>query len=340
MTDSSHSDVRFDDARPASETPGWNLACDYGFEPTQDIADNDAVWIAPDLLIALNAWRKRHDLAPLLFEAPPADWLSSLPIGLTGRKAVSATVSHIRSWTAFPEGLGERPWSQLGNGRVPEFRAARRTLAELQGDLRDAPDDSLISVNAHIPAIAEEWCVIIRDGVAAASCGYCVHPSLNPESHDILTVFDGARFHETYRAIAEAKASAAAQSSHLGNASIIVGFQDTEAWRTPDKRNTPTITERVSDLSLFRTSSPSPAAFILEVDPVWCTTPYPFRTVEENRSFLETIADSRVRQRDDGLFETSHGPTRTVPADNVYEPDPWMIRHHIHRYDGVEKPAL
>ncbi|WEV42432.1 hypothetical protein OZX57_02970 [Bifidobacterium sp. ESL0682] len=369
MTNSSHRTANFrtveaeyigDTEYGGTGSSAWNLACDYGFQPEQNIADEDAVWIAPDLLIALNAWRRRHNMPSLLFEAPTADWLSSLPVELTGRKAVTTTVSDIQNWTAFPKRFGERPWSQLGNGRVPEFRAARRTLPVLQHDLQNAPDDSSISINTHIPSITEEWCIIIHNGIAVASSGYCIHTSDAPESHDILTVFDGAQFHEEYRALAESQATAAAQISQLNNASIIVGFRDLDvmptdkAWANQNKsevntslpdthlttlhhssiRSLASETDAVPDTSLPSTSAQSPAAFVIEADPIWCTTPYPFHTAEETHAFLQAIADSRIQHQPAGTSQTQSRHSQTVQAENVYSPDPWMVRHNAHRYDA------
>lgn len=296
------------------KTTHWNVTYDYGFEPVRSIADNDAVWITADLLIAQNTWRARYGFPPILLEAPSADWLAKLPKSLTGRTVITTTVCEIRKWDKLPDGLGERPWSQLSLGRVPEFRAARRNLAELQHDLQDAPDDSLITVNAHVAGITEEWCVIIRNGQAVTSSGYCVHLSPDEDSHDILTVFDNAKFHDSYRALAESTATEAAQASHLGNSSILVGFRNT--------------TEQKSAPSY---SAALPQALVLEADPVWCTTPYPYESPKESDAFLDAIADSRLRYDTDGTLKNRVGDV--VASTDVYSPDPWMVRYAAHRYD-------
>lgn len=352
--------------RPQSGNPTdyWKATYDYGFEPARGVGDDAAVWITPDLLIANNAWRERKGLPPLLFEAPAADWLETLPWEFTRRKVLTAPVSQIRSWTKLPDGLGERPWSQLSGGRVPEFRAARRNLRELQDALRRAPDDSLITVNTHIDGIGEEWCVIVDGGKAVESCGYCVHRSLDEDSHDVLTVFDGARFHESYRTIAESFATQAAQASHLDNASIIVGFRNTsgvaknaelanaESTDTEPANVTSGNTERTNGKSEDpksantkpanaepanpepvnpRLSIPGIEPIIIEADPTWCTTPYPYETTEATNAFLKAISDSRIYKTDDGIFKNRNG--QSVPATAVYAPDPWMARHAAHRYD-------
>lgn len=345
MTDTSHHRTGVTNDVSDYTVRGWNLSCDYGFEPMRDLAQGDAVWITPDLLIALNEWRNRHNMESLLFEAPPANWLSSLPSKLTGRKAVCAAVAQIRTWTTFPDGLGARPWSQLGNGRVPEFRAARRTLSQLQDDLRGAPDDSLISVNTHIPTICEEWCVIINHGAAVAASGYCVHPSSGKEhsghaeeSRDILTVFDGAKFHDEYRPAAETAATAAAQASHLSNASIIVGFHSASPAGMVGNTNQAVERQPVSAPAAQALTSAKETAFqssavIIEAAPVWCTTPYPYLSNQETTGFLEAVADSRILQEsNEGDQKCRQRGTKGSP-DGIYLPDPWMVRHNTHRYD-------
>ncbi|MDF7641322.1 hypothetical protein PT279_06955 [Bifidobacterium sp. ESL0784] len=299
---------------------------DYGFEPTQGIKDDAALWITADLLIANNAWRARKQLPPLLFKAPPADWLARLPRELTRRSVITAPVSQIRAWTKLPEALGERPWAQLSRGRVLEFRAARRNLDELQRDLAQAPDDSLISINSHVEGIREEWCVIVNNGKAVASCGYCVHLP-GREGHHILTVFDGARFHGSYRKIAESLATRAAQTSWIDNASMIVGFR-----QSPEKDDATEGSEPSNaDLQSLRAAMPMAQPLIIEADPVWCTAPYPYQTAEEINAFLKAISDCRIYRNDDGALGKRNG--QSVAEADIYIPDPWMVRHAAHRYD-------
>lgn len=292
----------------------WKLVRDNGLAPALGIKDSETVWITPDLLIALNAWREAKDMKPLLFEAPAAGWMSKLPAELLGRAIITTSVADILTWTQMPTELGEEPWSQLDQGRVPEFRAARRNLATLQRDLANAPTDSLITVNGHVPAITEEWCVIIHDGQAVASCGYCVH--LTPDSHEIATVFDGATFHDEYKRLAEHAASEAARIGKLDDTSIIVGF------RAPES----------NDKEKSQAQS-QPDTFIIEADPVWCTTPYPFETTDEIQGFLEAIRDSHISQVADGAFLRSTDG-RAIATANVYSPDSWMVRRNHRRYLG------
>ncbi|WEV59548.1 hypothetical protein OZX67_03110 [Bifidobacterium sp. ESL0728] len=305
----------------------WTATYDYGFEPARGIENGNAVWITPDLLIANNAWRARHNLPSLLFEAPAADWLARLPQELTQRSVITLPVSQIRAWNELPDGLGERPWSQLSSGRVPEFRAARRTLHQLKLDLKQAPDESLITISSHVDCITEEWCVIVGGDKAVASSGYCVHRSADEDSHDILTVFDGARFHDSYRLIAESLAAKAAQAVHLDNASIIVGFRESRG--TADNAGD----AEPSNMNLQSLQYPKAATqpVIIEADPIWCTTPYPFETAKEANAFLKAISDSRIYETDDGMFKKRNG--QSVMEADAYAPDPWMVRHAAHRYD-------
>ncbi|KFI45594.1 hypothetical protein GA0061078_1164 [Bifidobacterium bohemicum] len=353
----------------------WTIKHDDGLAPVTDLKDSEAIWIAPESLIALNAWRQRHHLSPLDLESPSANWLSGLGPALTGRAVITTTASDIRSWTEIPSILGPRPWSQLSQGRVSEFRAARRNFHQLQMALTSAPANASITLSGHIPTITEEWCVIINHGMAVAASGYCVHqsaeachahtahqtdksthasagptappetknqteqadtranadesnltnsnkkhdgsnnvttaqlsigrnnnPEFNPlESHDILTVFDGARFHEQYREPAIKMAQIAAMTSGLNRASIIVAF----AAGRPH---------------------------IIEADPLWCTAPYPFESDGEITAFLSAIAGCRMNNDNDHEQQTrNHSPESTVTA---YEPDAWMLFHNQKRYAG------
>ncbi|WEV74501.1 hypothetical protein OZX74_02900 [Bifidobacterium sp. ESL0798] len=297
---------------------------DYGFEPIRGIKDDAALWITADLLIANNAWRARKRLPTLLFEAPPADWLARLPRELTRRSAITAPVSQIRAWTKLPEGLGERPWAQLSRGRVPEFRAARRKLDELQRDLAQAPDDSLMSINTHLDGISEEWCVIVKHGKAVASSGYCVHRSQDENSHDILTVFDGARFHDSYRGIAESLATRAARTSHLDDASIIVGFRQSPETDDATEESEPSNADLQGPLA----AKPAAQPLIIEADPVWCTAPYPYQTAEEVDAFLKAISDCRLYRNDDGTFEKGTGKAWRRPISTLRIRG-WFAMPHI-----------
>jgi hypothetical protein len=306
----------------------WRIIHDNGLAPVTDLANSDAVWISPEALIALNAWAAERRKSLLHLATPPNDWLSRLDARLTGRTVFSVPAGEIRVWTTLPKALGQRPWSQLSQGRVPEFRAARRNLPQLQQALANAPDDSSITLSGHIPAIHEEWCIIIDNGSAVAASGYCVHKSVGQlgtsdhldatetpemfaghnrtesfdiqETHDIITVFDGAHFHKAYREQAIAAATAAAQSSGLLQASVIVAFA----------ANRP---------------------YIIEADPLWCTAPYPFESDRETKAFLTAIANCRFNENDRNGANTQG---KVLPTNEFYQPDPWMQLHNRRRYAG------
>lgn len=309
----------------------WRITHDYGLAPSTDIADDEGLWITPESLIALNAWRARRDMPALLLESPPIHWLSRLDRSLTGRAVITTSAADILGWSAMPAALGPRPWSQLSQGRVPRFRAARRDLDELQRALSDAPPDSSITVSGHIPAISEEWCVIVNEGGSVASSGYCVHDKV--DSHTITTAFDGAQFDETCRTQAIETAEKAAKAGGLKRASLIVAFADGHPY-------------------------------IIEADPVWCTAPYPFDTNEETEAFLEAIMDCRLqapwleshvtqsyvpRTRADVAQEVvTYTQTDVIQTDGQransldnqgptpYQPDPWLTRQHCRRYAGFQ----
>lgn len=154
--------------------PGWRIVQHSTLEPARDLAD-DATWIAPETLVSLNAWRAQQDLEPLMFRAPRPDWPDLLPSDLSGRSMLIATVAEIAAWHEFPADLGSQPWSQLCNGRVAGFNAARRDLDALQSVVSDAPAESNIMLSEHVPGISEEWNVLVHYGVAAAASPYCLH---------------------------------------------------------------------------------------------------------------------------------------------------------------------
>lgn len=332
----------------------WDFNHDNGLAPSRDLDDGDPVWITPNLLIALNAFRAAGNEEPIALEAPSNGWMGRLPADLLGRASMTTSVADILTWTHIPAGLGAEPWSQLDQGRVPEFRAARRDLATLRHDLAGAPADSAITVSAHIPGIIEEWCVIVHDGEAVASCGYCVHLDAD-DGHGIATIFDGATFHEEYKGLVERTAERAARLGGLGNASVIVGFVPAAAKNECTPRHSHGISasptnatangpaaklanEPASEFAGKATDRPSdnragePAAYVIEADPVWCTTPYPFDSDAEIQGFLEAIADSRLARDADGTYR--HPDGRPAAAANVYSPDPWMLRLNHRRYLG------
>lgn len=173
----------------------------HGFGPVREVGVKEAVWITPGLLIAQNAWLASQGRPSWVLSAPPTMWLDGLDRSLTGRRILTVTAGIILTWRRLPSGLGKRPWSQLAAGRVSGLPAARRTLEDLQSDLRTAPARSLIRIQAHLPSIHEEWRVIIDRDRIAASSGYCLHEG--EDSRVITTVFDGAVFDPRHQTIAE-----------------------------------------------------------------------------------------------------------------------------------------
>lgn len=288
---------------------------DTGGSGTGPIDDRDALWIAPDLLVRCNAGRRRAGLAPWRFTAPTPRWMADLPHELAGRTVLVVQVEELRQWGRFPDGLGERPWSQLCDGRVSGFNAARRDITELQRALSAAPGDSTIMVSGNLAGISEEWTVTIRHGRVVASCGYCRH--LPPDSHHIVTIFDdtavaGTTFHTGYRAKAERLAELAAAAAGPISASLLVAF------RTPDD-----------------------PGVVLEAEPVWCSAPYPVGA-RMMTAVIDTIAEARIIDDDastgttpviDGIPVATGGMDAAGEHDNEHEfkPDPWMVRRLMER---------
>lgn len=325
---------------PTGSEP-YHVQWHSGLEPVEAIDDTDIIWISPALLIALNDWRARHLLLPLQFCAPTNSWLSSLPAAMTGRSVITTSVEEILRWRDFPSQLGVEPWSRICNGRVDSFNAARRDLASLQRALlgnidtkksyieqethRDndsednagmpaAPLDSLIELSAHVPGIAEEWNIIVDDSRIVATSGYCVHTP--PDSHRIVTVFDGATFEPSHCDAAQHVVSDAIELTNCTSASIVVAFSEYEA-----------------------------APIILETNPVWCSTPYPYEP-SQMQAYIRAIARSRIlpsgsKDSNEGnttfnsfshqIF-TDRNPTHDVEMDQLYVPDSWMIRQYGQRY--------
>ena len=343
----------------------WHITVDRGLEPVNDLDADDALWIAPGLLIALNDWRIASGMQAIELASPPAEWITRLPERLLGRTVVLSTAAQVRSWSDMPSELGTKPWSRIANGRVDEFPAARRDLASLHRALSDAPADSRIELDAHIPNIAEEWSILISQGAVAGSSPYCVHQPSG--SRTIITVFDiddihepaqhtssPATFDESHRALAVEAARQAAVAAHISDASVLIAFRE---------------------------DCDQPV--ILEIDPVWCSTPYPYRaqpasppthgvshpSVPEHpqdsqlTSGLGLFADCviaaqrRTTQRiiPDGLRDATdlsrHESRATNEADArpncsprdlcsphdwccpaPYSPDPWMVQRYRHRY--------
>lgn len=262
----------------------------HGFGPVREVGVKEAVWITPGLLIAQNAWLASQGRPSWVLSAPPTMWLDGLDRSLTGRRILTVTAGIILTWRRLPSGLGKRPWSQLAAGRVSGLPAARRTLEDLQSDLRTAPARSLIRIQAHLPSIHEEWRVIIDRDRIAASSGYCLHEG--EDSRVITTVFDGAVFDPRHQTIAEGCALQAAKGRSPAPISVDLAFL------------------RGSDRPL-----------ILEGNPVWCAAPYAYGS-QGMASFLKAVAACRTDPVDPyqpdpwmlrefgGRFRSSWGPVR------------------------------
>ena len=262
----------------------------HGFGPVRGVGAKEAIWITPGLLIAQNAWLASQGRPSWTLSAPPTMWLDGLDQSLTGRRILTVTAATILTWRLLPSGLGQRPWSQLAAGRVSGLPAARRTLEDLQRNLRTAPPQSLIRIQTHLPNIHEEWRVIIDRDRIAASSGYCLHEG--EDSRVITTVFDGAVFDPRHRTIAEDCALQAAKGRSPAPISVDLAFL------------------RGSDRPL-----------VLEGNPVWCAAPYAYGP-QGMASFLKAVAACRTDPanpyRPDpwmlrefgGRFRSSWGPVR------------------------------
>ena len=317
----------------------WRIQLHDGLAPLHDFDEHsDALWISPGLLIALNEWRRLSGKPlsgkpQIMLETPPADWIDHLPDELLGRSVLVVPAKLINDWHMLPPNLGERPWSRIHNGRVDAFPAARRDLTHLQAALKGdgvaapAPANSLIELSAHIPDIHAEWSVLIRDGQAVASSPYCIHqPAGSPR---IITVFDHdvphsrcsgeaspdahaeTRFDERHRAEALKVAQLAARSASIRTACMLVALREGRS-----------------------------EACVLEVDPVWCSSPLPYQHVEDRidschldgtehgQSRVASHTSSGLGMFADAVIDASH-PSR---SSATYVSDPWMTRSFARRY--------
>ncbi|RBP97319.1 hypothetical protein CRD60_07530 [Bifidobacterium aemilianum] len=285
----------------------WTVIDHNGLEPVGGIGSHAAVWIAPGLLIALNDWRARGSLDPLTMQAPLTDWLPRLPQSLLGRTVINTRVADIRRWKELPASLGPLPWSRICQGRAEDFRAARRDASQLVRDLEAAPDNSLIELSEHLPDITEEWAILVNRGQVQASSGYCLHlPTTTAGGQSIRTVFDGASFQESRKLAAEEAARQLLTANDPGPATILMAF---------------------------RASSDKPV--VLEADPVWCSTPYPFGHSGLG-AFAQAIADSRLSPASPSQ---TGNPGRGLREPSPYQPDPWMVQQFCRRYRGFKPPT-
>jgi hypothetical protein len=325
----------------AGRIPGWRIVQHSTLEPARGLAD-DAIWIAPETLVSLNAWRERQDLEPLMLRAPRPDWPDLLPSDLSGRSMLIATVAEIAAWHEFPAGLGPQPWSQLYNGRVAGFNAARRNLDVLQSAISDATAKSNIMLSEHVPGISEEWNVLVHHGFAAAASPYCLHAP--PDSHDIVTVFD-LPADGLYAACDSAQPDypqlAHPQSTHPQPESLQSTYPHWHfhqryraiATQAAERAAAATGTRDASMLIAFRAEGDAP--IILEIDPVWCSTPYPYDT-QGMHAFMESIAEARLFPSA-RLVSHPHAlgdlaTRQQQESDSLFIPDPWMVARYANRY--------
>ncbi|AKV55861.1 ATP-grasp domain-containing protein [Bifidobacterium actinocoloniiforme] len=246
----------------------WSLRAQNGLAPPDGLSQADALWIAPALLIASNAWLTAWGSEPLRLPSPRATWLAELAQvapELAGRRIVAAPAKRILGWRSLPSGLGDRPWSQLAQGRVLAFRAAQRSLPELQASLATAPPDSLIQLSSHIPDISEEWRVLLDAGRPIAASGYCLHDPAG--GRRIVSVFDGAHFDPARRAAALQAAQAAASAGGLTSGAI--------------------------DLAFTQSGPP----IILEANPLWCAAPYAYGP-QGMAAYLDALQSSQADPRE------------------------------------------
>ncbi|MEE8725091.1 MAG: hypothetical protein SOI15_03355 [Bifidobacterium crudilactis] len=235
---------------------------------------------------------------------PQKDWPTRLGRELLGRSAVESTVGAVLNWGSYDDsGLtdgaapgGCAPWSQLVNGRVPDFPAAQRDLPVLQRALAHAPADARILVSTHVPDIAEEWMVVVHCGHAIAAQGYCIHQPVG--SRNIISVFDGAAFTE-------------------GNIEHAIQLAEAGAKRL----NIDSVVMNIA----FRSDS---MALVLEALPTWCTPLYAY-PAQATGQLLQAIADCSLPDEFNGA-EASVGGDET--DSRVFQADSWMKRCYASRF--------
>jgi hypothetical protein len=282
----------------------WSLSRHIDLWPLDDVRCGDALWCTPDFLTAQNARMSSHGLTPLRMLTPQKDWPTRLGRELLGRSAVESTVGAVLNWGSYDDsGLADStapggcaPWSQLVNGRVPDFPAAQRDLPVLQQALAHAPADSHILVSTHVPDIAEEWMVVVHRGCAIAAQGYCIHQPVG--SRNIISVFDGAAFTEDN--IEHAMQLAEAGAKRLDIDSVVMNIA-------------------------FRSDS---RALVLEALPTWCTPLYAY-PAQATGQLLQAIADCSLPDEFNPA-ESSAGGDET--DSQVFQPDSWMKRCYASRF--------
>ncbi|MFT8639650.1 hypothetical protein [Bifidobacterium sp.] len=330
----------------------WNFEHDLGLWPIPHLGENDALWIDPASLVANNAWRAHHGQPPILLLAPPDRWLDGLSQRLLDRPVAFRSVAEILDMRKLPEAFSERPWAQPAEGRISGFRAARRSLAQLQHDLlmgsdhgsgsrastgpahrQQAPEESIIRLEGHITDITEEWMVAVAGGVALAASPYCIHQGnpygANSESEEIVTIFDLSATREVAFSIeAEGMAGKSGMrhfdEGHRSMALGIVGDALTQSHVQDDFAG-------MIDVA-FRAERPP---VILEIAPLWCSGPYGFSSTEQ-ASILKAVASGRVGAAEEsGCHAGADERTMRNEQDGtmkVFTAGPWMRQHYAQRY--------
>lgn len=255
-----------DSLAQANQPSIWEIRSYNGLAPVEHIGQADGLWIAPGLLIAHQSWLQTQGRQPLHLPAPSPYWLSQLASSaptLAGRQVCVAPVSEIASWKHLPEEVGNQPWSQLAQGRVTAFRAARRNLEQLQKDVSHAPADSLIQLSSQVESITEEWRVVVAGGLPVATSGYCVHqPAGNQQ---VTSIFDGALFLDTNRSKVEEVALQVAQITGLQNATLDLAFTEEHRKGQP---------------------------IVLECNPLWCSAAYDYGATGME-AFVSAVSSSQ-----------------------------------------------
>lgn len=244
----------------------WKITACNGLTPIADLGRSDSLWISPGLLIAHEHWLTACGQKTLNLPAPSPYWLSQLfhnAPELTRRVVMTVTSQEINSWKQLPDAVGNQPWTQLAQGRVSAFQAARRSLPQLQDSLKQAPANSLIQLSEDLDDISEEWRIVIANGHSVAVSGYCIHQPVG--SQHVLSVFDGAQFSSVNRAVAIQTAERAAAISGLQYATLDIAF-----------------------IKINGTDEPT----VLEINPLWCSAAYDYGT-KGMEQFLNALADSQ-----------------------------------------------
>ncbi|MCI1636450.1 hypothetical protein [Bifidobacterium sp.] len=284
--------------------------------PLEDIRCHDQLWATPAFVIAQNAKMQAAGLDPMLMLTPQYSWPTLLGRKLLGRAALVTNPETVLNWDSFEDsGIAElrdqsyvseaqqqQPWSQLVNGRVPDFPAAQRDLSALQQALKHAPAHSHILISAHTPDIAEEWMVTVHHSHAIATQGYCTHNP--PGSTEILSIFDGAQFTQSNIPMVEEVAEEAARRLNIVSA--------------------------VFNIAVCGNAT----AIVLEALPTWCTPPYRYAHTSSD-ALLCAVADCSLPK--DATFEHDRSQV-AIDTQQIFHPDPWMEQSFAKRFLNQQPP--